>query len=331
MRPRYAQRLRSGIPLLVLLLVLLPIAYARAQAPSAPPTLAAVIERMGAYVAAYGEKSALIVAREVYSQQVTSDRRGSKTRKLTADFAIVKADGDVGWIGFRDVIEVDGQRIVDRQDRLLTLLSDPRADTDEATRICDESARFNVGPVSRNFNVPTTVLFFFHPARLSRFQFTKKGTTTIDGVAAWEIEFKEVGRPTLIMTRRGRDVPANGAVWVVPSDGTIVRTRVQLKGFADAQAMRTLAGETELVRVESRADIEVDYRPDAGTGLWLPSRMSERYEGPMGYTREAAPIGTTGNVTFANTATPVAGSAVTVATYSGFRQFQTSARYVGPK
>ena len=331
MRPRYAQLLRSRIPLLVLLSVFLPIAHARAQAPPAAPTLGAVIERMGEYVAAYGEKSALIVAREVYSQQVTSDTRSSKTRKLTADFAIVKAGGNAGWIGFRDVIEVDGQRIVDRQDRLLTLLSDPQADTDAATRICDESARFNVGPVSRNFNVPTTVLFFFHPARLPRFQFTKKGTTTIDGVATWEIEFKEVGRPTLIMTRRGEDVPAEGAVWVVPSEGTIVRTQVRLKGFANAQAMRTLAGKTELVRVDSRADIEVDYRRDAGTGLWLPSRMSERYEGPMGWTREAAPIGTTGNVTFANAVTPVAGSATTVATYSDFRQFQTSAKYVGPK
>jgi hypothetical protein len=31
----------------------------------------------------------------------------------------------------------------------------------DATPIANESARYNMGPVIRNFNVPTTALFFF--------------------------------------------------------------------------------------------------------------------------------------------------------------------------
>ena len=34
---------------------------------------------------------------------------------------------------------------------------------DEARRLSDESARFNIGPIVRNFNVPTAALFFFRP------------------------------------------------------------------------------------------------------------------------------------------------------------------------
>jgi len=369
-------RSASGIKNHSALSAILPAVAPTPQTP-AEPTLEVVIRRAGEYVAGYGEKSSLIVARETYTQHVTSDITTFAPRKLTAEFAIVKASGTIGWIGFRDVIGVDGKRITDREDRLLRLLSNPRGDASEAARISNESARFNIGPISRNFNVPTTVLFFFHPSRLSRFVFTKKGTRTISGVMTWEIGFKEVARPTLVMTRKQKDVPCEGTLWVVPSDGTIVRTRVQLRGFADAAAVRRVAvpdlpgpdvprpaappppppastqtppdktgGQagttsqaapppppaqpppprpqpsrpqssirTELVQVESLADIEVDYLRDAGTGLWLPAKMSELYEGPMGRSGQA----------------PVAGRATAVATYSDFRQFQTSAKIIAPK
>jgi hypothetical protein len=90
--------------------------------------------------------------------------------------------------------------------------------------------------VSRNFNVPTSALFFFHESNLGRFAFTRKGTKKIDGIDTVEIAFKEVSRPTLITTRAGKDVPAEGSVWVLASDGTIVRTRLQLRGFTDLMA-----------------------------------------------------------------------------------------------
>ena len=80
-----------------------------------------------------------------------------------SEFAIVKAAGRVGWSGFRDVVEVDGKPVSDRRDRLLSLLTGPAGGEAELRRIADESARYNVGPVIRNFNVPTTALFFFHP------------------------------------------------------------------------------------------------------------------------------------------------------------------------
>lgn len=349
---------------------------------------------MGEYVAAYGERSALIVAAERYTQRVSSEAGlPFPPRQLLAEFAIVKVPGLVGWIGFRDVVEVDGESVTDRRERLLRLLSDQNGDVGEARRISNESARFNVGPVSRNFNVPTTTLFFFHPANLPRFTFKAKGRKTIDGVDTWAIEFKERRRPSMVMTREGKDVPSEGTVWVSPADGTIVRTLVTFRGFADDRVLQAatvgqnvrpggvegpppavapprpsrpsqpqpptqapaapsppaasgqraagafsasgadsvapsrpqerggpepqelLRGDFGSRRLESLARIEVTYKRHDQFGMWLPSRMSELYEGPI-------PRGTR---------PPFLGQAMTTAEYSDFKQFTTSAKVVAPK
>lgn len=209
------------------------------QASGPAVTLDQVLRRMGDYVAAYGERAALMVAAEKYTQRVNTEGGTSfPPRRIVAEFAIVKAAGPVGWIGFRDVVEVDGESLTDRRDRLLTLLSDTNGDAAEATRISNESARFNIGPISRNFNVPTTTLFFFHPANLGRFTFKAKGTKKIENVDTWVLEFKETRQPSMVMTRAGKDVPCEGTVWVSPADGAIVRTLVSFRGFADDRVLQ---------------------------------------------------------------------------------------------
>ncbi len=361
------------------------------------PSLEPVLHKLAAYVASYGEKASAIVATETYTQYLSSSG-GSVRQQVVAEFALVKAQGPVGWLGYRDVVEVDGDAVRDRRDRLLKLVTGPSDPSTELRRISDESARFNMGPVIRNFNVPTTVLFFFHPANVSRFTFTKKGTRTLDGVATVEVAFKETQHPTMIMTRTGKDVPCEGTIWVRPDDGAVVRTRLRLRGFADAMSMGDVkaptvttneyaspssagvaqapsqsAGSTgsgttsgggsggasggtsgggtsggsggqgstpsggsagssnvsapgnarrppsftdlDLTRIESRADVEVTYQADRATGMWLPSKMTEEYEGPIPRVRRA----------------PVMGSTRTVATYSDFKHFATAAKVKGEK
>lgn len=68
--------------------------------------------------------------------------------------------------------------------------------------------------------------------------------------------------------------------------------------------------------LQSLADIDVTYQRDDRLGLWLPSRMTEVYEGPM---------------ILAAGADPRLGRAVTDAKYSDFKQFQTSAKITFPK
>lgn len=315
-------------------------AAATAATAQVPPdsSLAPVLARMGAYISSYGEKAALVVAIEEYTQTVMFEGAAAPTppRRLIAEFAIVKAGDGSGWVGFRDVVEVNGTAIADRRDRLMSLFTaTSTADATELQRIADESSRFNVGPVSRNFNVPTSAMFFFLPANLQRFEFTRKGTKKIDGVETWEIAFKEVRSPTLIMTRAGVDVPITGSLWVRPEDGTVVRTRLRMSNFADqmtspvqtAPAQRAQGDPTrpqgrrdpvvpslDWQKIVSSADIEVTYRPHPVLGLWLPSEMAELYSGPITLR-----------------VTPSVGRATTRAKYSDFKQFGSAATIVAPK
>jgi hypothetical protein len=70
-----------------------------------------------------------------------------------------------------------------------------------------------------------------------------------------------------------------------------------------------------LTRIESRADIEVTYRRDPQLSIWVPSKMSEEYEGAIPRIRRR----------------PILGTARSIATYSDFKQFETSAKIVSPK
>lgn len=304
------------------------------------PSLDDVMARVGAYVAAYGEKTAVVVATEKYSQSVwiSVSTEMPRPRELEAEFAIVRA-GD-GWTGYRDVVRFDGKPVQDRRDRLMSLLTDTSGDVNELTRIASENARFNIGPISRNFNVPTAALFFFMPRDLARFTFTHKGTPKVDGVPTWEIAFKETQRPTLIRTRAGTDVPIEGALWVKPDDGVVVKTLVRMRNFIDEQ-VSTLQGElgqpvkrrnndpksnnggrealsgdrsipeTSQGKLDSEATMEVTYRKPSTLDFWFPAEMQEFYTGPIVINNRAVMAG-----------------ARTRARYSNFRQFNTSIKIV---
>jgi VWFA-related protein len=245
-----------------------------------------VLQRVGRYVANYGEQAGLIIAVEHYRQRYTDAPLGEPTgRDLVAELALVKTGDTIGWVGFRDVVAVDGKPIRDRQDRLIALFRAGTPDLGEARRIADESARFNIGPTRRNFNDPTAALFFLLPSNQARFVFDRKGTTTIDGVAVMEIDFKERSTPTLIRTPDGRDVASQGTIWIAPADGAVVRTRLIVSGFAG---------------VGSTARVEATFGRDKRLGLWLPVKMTERHEGRS------------------------RGTVTASATYGDFKRFETS-------
>jgi hypothetical protein len=294
----------------------------------AGPSLDDVLQRMSAYAAGYGERAAVIVAVEKYNQRFGS----GNPRELVAEFVIVKTAA--GWVGYRDVTAVDGKKVTDSRDRLLSILADPSADPQALRRLSDESARYNIGPISRNFNVPTTVLLLFQPANLARFTFKRSGTDRIDGREVWKIDFTEVKMPTFTMTRAGADVPMSGTLWVIPADGAVVRTQMALRNFADATtsaqipapptrsvaeagglSSRAAVAYGGLRTIESSAEFLVSYRWHQAFAMWLPATMTERYEGPF---------------------TPSGGDAVSAratanATYSAFKRFETGAKIVIPQ
>jgi len=231
-----------------------------------PPSVKDVMRRVAAYVDSYGQRAAIVVASERYKQETKGNSSTVHTdRDLVSEFAIVKVDTVSRWLGFRDVLEVDGRRLSDHEDRLIRSLTGGGAGYQEALRLSNESARFNIGTIERNFNVPTTALFYFASANQDRFKFSAK---TVDAQGIWHIAFKETYKPTLIRTPEGQSVPSEGELWANPADGTVVRTILK----------------TELIGIKrSRMQygtgrVEVTYRLVEELGMWLPERMTEMFE-----------------------------------------------------
>jgi hypothetical protein len=248
-------------------LALLPLLATRGA--PAPP-LVEVLADAGEYVLAYEGAFRVVVAEEVYVQRLRASPNGPvhATRRLVSDVAFVRAPGTgLPWWLLRDIYEVDGSRVRDREARLEKLLAGGPADgLDRARAIANESARHNLGRSFRNFNIPTLVLAFLHPSVQPRFSFQRKGEATIEGRRFVVIAYRELGAPTVV---RGpdsqRSVPASGRVWIHDGgDGTVGRTELELSVTGDG--------------VLTRAALTTEFRPHPALGLWVPVEMRDRLQ-----------------------------------------------------
>jgi hypothetical protein len=231
------------------------------QEPVSDNSLPALLDRLGKYVNQYERDMAAVVLEENYVQEV-SQINGSfgDKRVLRSDFLLSKA-GDLGWVAFRDVFEVDGKEVRDRNDRLVQLFVKPTSDSKELlNKIVAESARLNVGWVNRNINVPTMVLQFARSAEQHRSEFRRGGTSEMTGIEAREIRFQEKGLPRMIGTRDG--AAAQGRFWIEEATGRVVKTE-----------LRVGTGNTSAV-------VTVVYENQPKLKLWLPTLMTERYATP---------------------------------------------------
>lgn len=292
-----------------------------------PRTIEDVIERTSRYLVEYGAHMSIVVGAERYAQwmdeedvvgdSVERNRVRRWKRETVSEIALVRAGDD--WIAYRDVHELDGKKLHDRQDRLERLFMERPAEVaDEGRRIADESARYNLGPMQRNFNVPTMALFFAHPSNQHRFRFQKEEDARIEGTPVWRVAFEEVSRPTIIRTSSGRDMPVSGSLWIEPDSGRILRTHMEITG----EVMASGSGDSRVRlspaqrRIRTSASITVDYRHDTRLGLLLPSVMRESYQGltVSAVTRQEATFKITSR-----------------ATYSDFKRFDTTTRFTIPK
>jgi hypothetical protein len=225
----------------------------------AAPSLKDVLARAADYVASYHESMAVVVAEERYVQTLTTKGEASPTqRTLLSDFAIVGGEGAQPWMAFRDVLEVDGHAVRDRDGRMERLFS-RGADIDLALAINRESARYNLGTIVRTINTPTMSLDFLLRGQQSRFRFRRRDRSALsDGT--WEIAFDERDRPTIVKTPLGRDVASRGSFAIDPADGHVVGSTLTL--------------------MDMRATIVVEYAMEPRLGIWVPAKMTETYRMP---------------------------------------------------
>ena len=243
------------------------------------PSLDEVLARATKYVAAFEGRLAGLVAEERYEQEVRLPIQGSDTnlsrlnagagfrsgrdqrRVLRSDFLLVQLIDNGGWMPFRDVFEVDGCPVRDREDRLTALFIKPTASSfAQAERIMEDSTRYNLGSVMRNINIPILAQQLLHPNVIPRITFGPSQDETLDGWRTWRIDFVERARPTLVKTTGERDLPLSGKLWIEPATGVVLKTTLRA---ADKDV---------------RADITVTYRHDSKLEMWLPAAMEETYK-----------------------------------------------------
>jgi hypothetical protein len=222
-----------------------------------------MLAEAGRYVSRLGEQLAVLVAEEKYAQSLFIGRDSSARhrRSLASDVAWVPTGDALVWAFFRDVREVDGGPVRDREARLEQLFPSgvTPAGRERAQQILEESSRYNVGR-RRTVNSPTVALSFLHPRNQVRFAFRLAGRDEKEGVATWKLRYAERERPTLTKTSRGEDVPARGLLWIEPGRGVLVASRLEMSP-----------------RGLGPVSIETAYAHDERVGAWLPREMREAY------------------------------------------------------
>jgi len=175
-------------------------------------TLAVVLERLHQYLGDYAELMPATVAVERYQQT----GRPLERVLLESEFGIVRVPNHPQWLGFRDVMKVNGRVLADRDQRLGALFEHPTASAmQQARRIALESARFNVGRVTRTINNPALVLELLDSRNAHRMKFQKDREDTLNNIPVWIIRFVETARPTIVRTsswRMSRQAAAYGLI-----------------------------------------------------------------------------------------------------------------------
>ena len=107
-------------------------AVATAAGPAAPAQqkvpVETVVARAGEYVAKFVDAFSNVVAEERYTQDVSGTASGTARaghRELRSDVLLLKVGGPLEWRPYRDVFEVDGKPVHNRDDRLMTLFQRP--------------------------------------------------------------------------------------------------------------------------------------------------------------------------------------------------------------
>jgi len=236
------------------------------------PTLKIVLGRAGDYVVRFERELATLVAEEHYTQEVVG-AEPIEHRELRSDLLFVSPVGAHRYVEFRDVFEVDGRPVRERDGRLSHLADN--ASGVSMRQIVTESARYNIGDIERTINVPLLPLMFLFPDNQGRFKFrVQKGTQPLSAstdipsssprftvsTEVWVVEFREVERPTFIRFVDGRrDIPVHGRFWIEPASGRVL--------------MSELIAEDRTVH----ATIDVSYQSEPVLDLLVPIEMRETY------------------------------------------------------
>ena len=219
-------------------------------------TLAVVLERMHQYLRDYADLLPATIAIERYNQRVGSRERA----ELESEFGIVRVPNNPQWLGFRDVMRVNGKAVEARDERLAVLFENLTVSAiEQARRISEESARFNIGPLRRSINDPALVLELLDWRNADRMRVQKIREVTYNSIPVWIVRFQETRRPTIVRSSSLGDVPANGQAWIDPSTGRLLRVQATIGAISGV-----------------RCEVDVTFEKVHEIDFFVPARMMER-------------------------------------------------------
>jgi hypothetical protein len=236
---------------------------APAQPSSQAPTSLALVEKAAAYLVDVLPRLTNVVAEEQYEQQTTSPR---KKRTLRSDYLIVRMpSGD--FASFRDVFDVDGRPVRDRDQRLEKLFLSAPASTaaEQAQRIADESARHNIWDIG-TINNPYLSMAFVQDAYRPRFRLQSPRQDKSLGPDVYAVFYDEFQVPTILHGNANRDLPSRGRWWIDAATGRVVKTELLLGASAPRQGL-------------SPIEITTAFKFDDELQLVVPASMQEIYPG----------------------------------------------------
>jgi hypothetical protein len=220
-----------------------------------------LLMRAAAYVATFVDKFSNVVAEESYQQETTVPRR---KRILRSDYLFVRFPGDQTWTSFRDVFDVDGKPVRDREERITKLLINPSGDAERRVAdIARASARYNLLDIG-TLNHPLLAMAFLQSFYQPHFHFNLAGIEKSLGPKVRTVQFQEFQIPTIIKGNSNADVLSRGLAWIDEATGRVVKTELRLGRTSAPISIVTIFKFDETLGIDVPAEMR-DWYPD-GTG-----------------------------------------------------------------
>ncbi len=228
------------------------------------PAVADVLAAAGKYLAESDRDPQALFAEE-RSQQTQNRFNSRQEQRLLRSNVLMFRDGpDPVWI--RDVIEVNGTKVVAQPDRLMALAHASTAPPDAISQIpmqtplqiVRESASQQYGGAFRVVNQPGSALGYLRAGRPDGLAFRSEGSKTLDGT--------KVVLLTIQNAPGGQAVPfavsgVQGRFWIEPTSGRVVQTELEF-----------------IMLAVYRTKVTVRYSIDKALNIAVPVTMSDEYE-----------------------------------------------------
>jgi hypothetical protein len=229
-----------------------------------------LLARTAAYARQFVDQFSSVVAEETLVQETTIPRR---KRTIRSDFLLVRFPGDTAWLSFRDVAEVDGKPVRDKEERLTKLFLEPSRDAvRRAADISRAGARHNLLDIG-TLNNPLLVLAFLQDHYQPHFRFNLSGIEKKLGPKARTVQFQEFRAPTILKGNSNADIMSRGLAWIEEDTGRVLKTELRLGRQAAPISIITL------------------FKFDEDLGLNVPVEMQDWYPDGTGEIRGVATYG----------------------------------------